>query len=121
MVVGNPTIDELIDRRGVGAKPGGSALFASCAAAYLGGKVRVLGNIGEDYPQDILRRLESRHIDTKLLNRIWGQSTRFQITNLKGQGKLQLLAAGYPVAVPRRQAVVERVQPAPDVNGSSRP
>ena len=116
MVVGNPTIDELIDRRGVGAKPGGSALFASCAAAYFGGKVRILGNIGEDYPQDILRRLESRHIDTKLLNRIRGQSTRFQITNLNGQRKLRLLAPGYPVAVPRRQAVVEGVHLGPVFN-----
>src|SRR5438046_10106219 len=116
MVVGNPTIDELIDRRGVGAKPGGSALFAYCAAAYLGGKVRILGKIGEDYPQDILRRLEARHIDTKLLNRIRGQSTRFQITNLNGQRKLRLLAPGYPVAVPRRQAVVEGVHLGPVFN-----
>src|SRR5438046_10313844 len=103
MVVGNPTIDELIDRRGVGAKPGGSALFASCAAAYFGGNVRILGNIGEDYPQDILRRFESRHTDTQLLNRIRGQSTRSQITNLNGQSNLQLLPAGHPAPVPRRQ------------------
>src|SRR5947199_4032852 len=116
MVVGNPTIDELIDRRGVGAKPGGSALFASCAAAYVEGKARILGNIGEHYPQDILRRLESRHIDTKLLNRTRGQSTRFQITNLNGQRKLRLLAAGYPVEVPPRQSVVEGVHLGPVFN-----
>ena len=116
MVVGNPTVDELIDHGRVTAKPGGSALFASCAAAYLGGKVGILGNIGEDYPQAILRSLGSRHIDTRQLNRTRGRSTRFQITNLNGQRKLRLLAAGYPVAVSRTQTVVEGVHLGPVFN-----
>ena len=116
MVVGNPTIDELIDHGRVTAKPGGSALFAACPAAHLGGKVGILGNIGEDYPQAILRRLESQHIDTGQLNRTAGKSTRFQITNLNGQRKLRLLAAGYPVAAPRRQTVVEGVHLGPVFN-----
>ena len=116
MVVGNPTVDELIDHGRIAAKPGGSALFASCAAAYLGGKVGILGNIGEDYPRAILRSLESRHIDTRQLNRTRGRSTRFQIINLNGQRKLRLLAAGYPVAVLRRQAVVEGVHLGPVFN-----
>src|SRR5207247_5399671 len=77
---------------------------------------RLHGKRGEGYTQDILRRLESRHIDTKLLNRIRGQSTRFQITNLNGQRKLRLLAAGYPVAVPQSQAVVEGVHLGPVFN-----
>src|SRR5207249_8056506 len=50
------------------------------------------------------------------LNRTRGQSTRFQITNLNGQRKLRLLAAGYPVEVPPRQSVVEGVHLGPVFN-----
>ena len=99
-VCGNPTIDELAQNGRVRLSPGGSALFSSCAAAYLGSKVGILGNIGEDYPSNILRRLKTLHIDVRSLNRSERRSTRFQITRVNGSRKLRLLEPGDQVAAP---------------------
>jgi sugar/nucleoside kinase (ribokinase family) len=97
-VCGNPTIDELVQKGRVRISPGGSALFSSCAAAYLGSKVRIVGNIGEDYPSSILRRLKSLHIDVRSLKRSERRSTRFQITRINGSRKLRLLESGDQIA-----------------------
>jgi len=99
-VCGNPTIDELVQNGRVRISPGGSALFSSCAAAYLGSKVRILGNIGEDYPSSILRRLKTLHIDVRSLKRSNRRSTRFQITRINGSRKLRLLESGDQIAAP---------------------
>ena len=80
--------------------PGGSALFASCAAGYLGARVGILGNIGEDYPPNILRRLVTLHIDIRFLRKTAGHSTRFQITGNNGSRKLRLLEPGDKIVAP---------------------
>lgn len=100
-VCGNPTIDELVQNGRVRSSPGGSALFTSCAAAYLGSRVGILGNIGEDYPPIILRRLKALHIDTRFLRKSVRPSTRFQITRLDGSRKLRVLEPGDQIQVPQ--------------------
>src|SRR5689334_6455811 len=99
-VCGNPTIDELVQNSRVRISPGGSALFSACAAAYLGSKVRILGNIGEDYPSSTLRRLKTLHIDVRSLKRSERRSTRFQITRINGSRRLRLLESGDQIAAP---------------------
>src|SRR5437879_6944558 len=90
----NPTIDELFHNGRVRLSPGGTALFASCAAGYLGARVGILGNIGEDYPPTILRRLRTLHIDVRFLRKTAGHSTRFHITATNGSRTLRLLEPG---------------------------
>ena len=99
-VCGNPTIDELVQNARVRVSPGGSALFSSCAAAYLGSKVGILGNIGEDYPSSILRRLKTLHIDVRSIKKSERPSTRFQLTRINGSRKLRLLESGDQIAAP---------------------
>jgi len=99
-VCGNPTIDELVHNGRVRVSPGGSALFASCAAGYLGARVGILGNIGEDYPPNILRRLMTLHIDIRFLKKTAGHSTRFQIIGNNGSRKLRLLEPGDKIEAP---------------------
>ncbi len=100
-VCGNPTIDELVHNRKVRVSPGGTALFASCAAGYLGARVGILGNIGEDYSLSILRRLRTLHIDVRFLRKTAGHSTRFQITGNRGSRRLRLLEPGTKIEAPR--------------------
>src|SRR5258708_5054425 len=97
-VCGNPTIDEIVQNGRVRTSPGGSALFSSCAAAYLGSKVGILGNIGEGYPPSILKHLRTLHIDVRFLRKTSGHSTRFQITGTNGSRKLRLLDPGDKIA-----------------------
>jgi sugar/nucleoside kinase (ribokinase family) len=108
-VCGNPTIDELVQNGRVHTSPGGSALFASCAAAYLGSRVGILGNIGEDYPPITLKGLRTLHVDTRFLRKSVGPSTRFQITRFDGSRKLRLLEPGDPIEVPRSKGYVRGV------------
>ncbi len=100
VVCGNPTIDELVQNGRVRISPGGSALFSSCAAAYLRSKVGILGNIGEDYPLVNLRRLRAMHVDGSFLRKSAGPSTRFRITRINGSRKLRLLEPGEQVVAP---------------------
>jgi sugar/nucleoside kinase (ribokinase family) len=116
VVCGNPTLDELVQNGKVRISPGGSALFASCAAAYLGSRVGILGNIGEDYPRRILRRLRTLHIDVRLLRKSEGASTRFQITRIDGSRKLRLREPGDQIVVPRSQGHFQGVHLGPVFN-----
>ena len=100
-VCGNPTIDEVVQNGRVRTSPGGSALFTSCAAAYLGSKVGIIGTIGEDYPPKILKRLKTLHIDIHFLRETPRPSTRFQITRNNGSRKLRLIEPGSHVVAPR--------------------
>ncbi len=99
VVCGNPTLDELVQDGRIRISPGGSALFASCAAAYLGSKAGIIGNIGEDYPSRVLRRLRNRHIDVRFLRRSDGPSSRFQITRFNGSRQLRVLEPGGKITV----------------------
>jgi len=100
-ICGNLTIDELATANGITVSPGGSALFASCAVAYLGARAGILGNIGEDYSPAILRRLKALHPDISMLRRTTGPSTRFRITPSNGSRRLQLIEPGEPIVAPR--------------------
>jgi len=116
VVCGNLTLDELVEDGRVRIFPGGSALFASCAAAYLGSRVGILGNIGEDYPRPILRRLRTLHIDLRLVRKTEGSSTRFQITRFNGFRRLRLVDPGHRIVVPRSSSLFEGIHLGPVFN-----
>jgi sugar/nucleoside kinase (ribokinase family) len=97
LVAGNPTLDELVDRGNVTVRPGGTALFASCAAAFLGSRVGILGCIGQDYPDATLKSLKALHVDIGDLAKASGRSTRFRISRFNGSRRLQLIEPGHSV------------------------
>ena len=115
-VCGNPTIDELVQNGRVRTFPGGSALFTSCAAAYLGSKVGIIGTIGEDYPPKILKRLKTLHIDIHFLRETPRPSTRFQITRNNGSRRLRLIEPGSHVVEPRSTGRFQGVHLGPVFN-----
>ena len=100
VVCGNPTIDELVQKSRVLLSAGGSALFSSCAAAYLGSRVGILGNVGDDYPPSNLRRLRTLHVDLSFLRTNAGPSTRFRITRINRSRELRLIDPCVPIAAP---------------------
>ncbi len=96
-VYGNLTLDEL-DRNGkVVVLPGGSALYSSLAAAYLGARVSVFSNIGRDYPRSILSRFKNRGIDISGVKKLDGLTTRFRISYRAHSRKLELIHPGQKV------------------------
>jgi sugar/nucleoside kinase (ribokinase family) len=115
-VCGNPTIDELVQNGKVHTSPGGSALFTSCAAAYLGSEVGIIGTIGEDYPPKILKRLKTLHIDIHFLRETPRPSTRFQITRNNGSRTLRLIEPGSHVVTPRSTGRFQGVHLGPVFN-----
>jgi len=115
-VCGNPTIDELVQNGRVRTSPGGSALFTSCAAAYLGSRVGIIGTIGEDYPPKILKRLKTLHIDIHFLRETPRPSTRFQITRNNGSRRLRLIEPGSHVVAPRSTGRFQGVHLGPVFN-----
>lgn len=94
VVCGNPTLDELVQEKRARISPGGSALFVSGAADYLGAKVGIMGNIGEDYPSSVLSWLRRHDLDLSRLKKTKGPSTRFRISYRHGSRRLWLLHAG---------------------------
>ncbi len=96
-VCGNPTLDELVQKETVRISPGGSALFVSSAAGYLGANVGIIGNIGEDYPSNVLSWLKNHGLKLNLLKKTKGPSTRFRIGYHRGSRRLWLLHAGRSV------------------------
>ena len=96
-VCGNPTLDELVQKETVRISPGGSALFVSSAADYLGAKVGIIGNIGQDYPSNVLTWLKNHGLKLNLLKKTKGPSTRFRIGYHRGSRRLWLLHAGRSV------------------------
>src|SRR5947209_3186031 len=95
-VCGNPTLDELFQKGGVRISPGGSALFVSSAANFLGANVKIIGNIGEGYPSNVLRWLKHHGLNLSLLKKTEGPSTRFRIGYYHGSRRLWLLHSGEP-------------------------
>ena len=94
LVCGNPTIDELETAKDQLISPGGSALFSSCAAAYLGAKVKILGHVGDDYPTEVIRRLRTVGLDLSSLSISRGPSTRFGISESIRSRTLKLIEPG---------------------------
>ncbi len=115
-VCGNPTIDELIQDGRVRVSPGGSALYASCAAAYLGSRVGILGNIGEDYPPRASRGLRIQHVSLRWLRKRNGSSTRFRITRFNGSRELQLIEPGQQIVLPTSPGHFQGVHMGPVFN-----
>ena len=100
LVCGNLTIDEIVGDSGSVSSPGGSALFASAAAGYLGGTVGILGNTGDDYPQSILSRITKLGLSTDFLKATGRPSTRFRITPRNNSRKLELIEQGDFITAP---------------------
>jgi sugar/nucleoside kinase (ribokinase family) len=93
-VYGNLTLDEL-DQKGEHVfRPGGSALYVSLAAAYLGARVSVFSSIGRDYPRSVLSLMDSHGIDITGVRRFDGLTTRFRITYRGDSRRLELIHPG---------------------------
>jgi sugar/nucleoside kinase (ribokinase family) len=93
-VYGNLTLDEL-DRNGKDVvRPGGSALYSSLAAVYLGARVSVVSNVGRDYPRDVLSWISRLGIDATGIKTFEGYSTRFRISYDADLRKLELIHPG---------------------------
>jgi fructokinase len=93
-VYGNFTLDEL-DRNGEHlVRPGGSALYSSLAAAYLGARVSIFSNIGLDYPRSILSSISSNLIDIAGVKKFDGFTTRFRISYSANSRRLEMVHPG---------------------------
>ncbi len=93
-VYGNLTLDEL-DRYGKHLiRPGGSALYSSLAAAYLGARVSIFSNIGRDYPKNILSSISSHLIDIAGVKKFDGLTTRFRISYNADSRRLEMVHPG---------------------------
>jgi sugar/nucleoside kinase (ribokinase family) len=78
VVAGKLAIDEL-SFQGVPSKPvlGGSAAHVAIAAATLGSQVAIVSAIGDDFPKQFLKMLESKDIDLSGVVRRPGRSSHF--------------------------------------------
>ena len=93
-VYGNLTLDELYQNGKLVVRPGGSALYSSLAAAYLGARVSVFSNIGRDYPRSIISLVKNRGIDVSGVKKLDGLTTRFRISYSADSRKLELIHPG---------------------------
>ncbi len=73
-------------------------MYASSAAAFLGARVRIFGNVGDDFPGKILERLDGRGMNLSLVRHVHGPSTRFRIAYADGSRKLWLLQPGQGIS-----------------------
>ena len=72
LIVGSIALDTVETPFGrVGEALGGAASYASCAASLFGA-VRLIGVVGEDFPQEHLEALASRGVDTAHVQRVEG-------------------------------------------------
>lgn len=94
LVCGNPTIDEFVQKEKHTSVPGGAVLYAGCAAASLGSNVRILGNVGPDYPSSMLQWFRSRNVNISAIRKTPDPTTRFRIEYRNERRKLWVLAAG---------------------------
>lgn len=93
-VYGNLTLDE-IDQNGEHlVRPGGSALYSSLAAAYLGARVSIFSSIGRDYPRNILSSISSHLIDIAGVKKFDSLSTRFRISYSADSRRLEVVHPG---------------------------
>jgi len=102
-VFGNLTLDELSRSGKHVVRPGGSALYSSLAAAYLGATVSVFSNIGRDYPRNVLSLIKNRGIDASGVKKFEGDTTRFRISYRSDSRKLELIHPGQklkPIRIP---------------------
>ena len=93
-VYGNLTLDDLDGSGKRVVHPGGSALYSSLAAAYLGARVSIVSNIGRDYPKDVFSIFRHRGIDATGVKKLEGLTTRFRISYRGDSRKLELVHQG---------------------------
>ncbi len=75
LVVGSVAVDAIITpRESRDACPGGSAVFFAMAASYFA-PVRLVGVVGDDFPEQTIRDLERHQVDLEGLQRIAGGKT----------------------------------------------
>ncbi len=101
-VLGNLTIDEIVNKKGVRVAPGGPAYYVSRAATYLGAKVRLVSNIGRDYPGAMLSPLSRAGVDLRDVERDSGNTTRFKLSYTNGTRRLWLLKRGRQISAVKR-------------------
>jgi sugar/nucleoside kinase (ribokinase family) len=93
-VYGNLTLDELDQNGEHLVRPGGSALYSSLAAAYLGARVSIFSSIGRDYPRKILSSIRSNLIDVAGVRTFDGLTTRFRISYSADSRRLEVVHPG---------------------------
>lgn len=93
-VFGNPTIDEIRRDGNVFLAPGGSAVYVSAASAYLGAKVDLVGNVGNDYPREALNQLRKAGVSIDSIRHMNAPSTRFELTYHDSSRRIRVLCSG---------------------------
>ena len=93
-VYGNLTLDELCQNGEHLVRPGGSALYSSLAAAYLGARVSIFSSIGRDYPRNTLSSISSNLIDLAGVKKFDGLTTRFRISYSADSRRLEVVHPG---------------------------
>ena len=93
-VYGNLTLDDLDQNGKPVVRPGGSALYSSFAAAYLGARVSVFSNIGRDYPRKVLSTFRRSGVDASRVVKFEGLTTRFRISYRRNSRTLELVHPG---------------------------
>lgn len=82
LIVGHLTIDTLCDdygRRAHFRLPQGAALGSALGALANGASVDIASVVGEDYPEEVLAKLQDAGVGLRLLSRRPGRSLRFWI------------------------------------------
>jgi len=93
-VYGNLTLDELDQNGKHLIRPGGSALYSSLAASYLGARVSIFSNIGRDYPKNILSSIGGYLIDVGGVKKFDSLTTRFRISYNADSRRLEVVHPG---------------------------
>ncbi len=77
-VFGNLILDDVVlpDGRTRMGQPGGAALYSALGARLWGVRVGIVSVVGEDYPEDVLGRLEEQGIDLAGVRRAGGPTLR---------------------------------------------
>ncbi len=96
-VVGNLTMDEVVTNRGYRVGPGGSALYVSATAAFLGSRADVVSQIGPDYSVPTLVWLKKKGIGVDEVRRTGRETCRFRLSYRHGSRTLRVLHEGSPV------------------------
>ena len=76
LVVGSVALDSIETPAGRAEDSlGGSAIYFSTAASFFSDSIRMVAVVGDDFPQEHVTFLESRHIDIEGLERVKGGQT----------------------------------------------
>lgn len=80
-VAGNLSLDDVTTPSGEHPlTAGGDALYASLGVAWWGGRARILTLVGDDYPPELLTRIEQAGIDVSAIRRVPGPTVHYRVT-----------------------------------------